>query len=666
MTDEEVKEAIALAQKTRSIDFTLSGEGLTSLPPEIGELTQIAKLNLKDNKLTSLPPEIGKLTNLKRLYLSNNKITELPPEIAQLQKLEIIYAGNNKLSTIPSEIGQLTNLQGLYLNDNGLTSLPPEIENLTNLRNFDLRKNNLPIPKELVEKIHQPASIIRYYLEYQSAEASHLYESKIIIIGSLGVGKSSVVQQLLEGKFNPYHIRTVGLNKQNLTREYNQNQANIQLWDFGGTVNMHPIYDCAFSQNSLYLIVTEGGEDPAKLDYWFNRISSITKKAPIVLVINKIDEGLTILDKTSISRNYSEVKNINEVSCKKQLGLEYLKTVITQQVEALINLNSETPPNWIAMKEKIAALETPFISFEEYQQLCKQEVILEEKEQKDLANLLADIGVIIYRPNYLIKPEWFINNLELIFNDMDFQQETQGIVSANHIQTLLELPNLQQARFFLDIIENLELGFSTETPDTIIIPNLLNSQEPATGDWENSSKVEYQYPVFSPQIIPRLTVRMKKYIEANLYWRDGVVFNNRGDRVIVKANPQTQIISVTGNPETQTDFLKSVCSQLEKVNQLTPGITANKLKPKSKQQPISQTPPLPSPSQESTPLTNTKPPNQPPLPSPSQESTPSNTTKASHQPESQKSGNPKNKWILYGGLFIGTIVIIVIISTILS
>jgi len=62
---------------------------LTQLPPEIGQLTQLQELDLRNNKLTQLPPEIGQLTQLRELHLNGNQITQLPKEIGQLTQLHI-------------------------------------------------------------------------------------------------------------------------------------------------------------------------------------------------------------------------------------------------------------------------------------------------------------------------------------------------------------------------------------------------------------------------------------------------------------------------------------------------------------------------------------------------------------------------------------------------
>jgi hypothetical protein len=123
---------------------------LTSLPPEIGELSNLRHLNLERNNLTDLPPEIGQLAHLESLVLDYNQLTSLPPEIGQLTDLRVMSLLLNDLTSLPPEIGQLTNLETLSLAVNQLTSLPPEIGELTNLQELNLEANPLSdIPPEI-------------------------------------------------------------------------------------------------------------------------------------------------------------------------------------------------------------------------------------------------------------------------------------------------------------------------------------------------------------------------------------------------------------------------------------------------------------------------------------------------------------------------------------
>ena len=152
----------------RPVILTLSSQDLQgALPPEIGLLTSLTVLDLKENLLTgSMPSEIGLLTNMKALDLSgeDGPRTLLPPlssrflqadsnmikgsipsEIGSLTKLEELKLSGNSLGgRIPSEIGSLTALSLLALDHNALTgALPLQLGFLTNLVTLSVDRNNL-------------------------------------------------------------------------------------------------------------------------------------------------------------------------------------------------------------------------------------------------------------------------------------------------------------------------------------------------------------------------------------------------------------------------------------------------------------------------------------------------------------------------------------------
>ena len=132
-------------------DNNLSG----TIPPEIGNLTQLTQLDLEDNELTGpIPPELGDLPQLRRLVLGANELTgTIPPELGGLSQLTMLDLGRNSLSgTIPSELGRLPRLDSLLLHRNELTGpIPPELGDLATLRRLLLALNQLtgPVPPEL-------------------------------------------------------------------------------------------------------------------------------------------------------------------------------------------------------------------------------------------------------------------------------------------------------------------------------------------------------------------------------------------------------------------------------------------------------------------------------------------------------------------------------------
>lgn len=102
------------------------------------ENNRVTQLNLGSNQLAgSIPPEIGNLTELSSLGLYANQIEgNIPSEIGNLTKLTYLDLSPNRFSgSIPNEIGNLTNLEILFLNQNGLTgSIPSSFQNLTKLK----------------------------------------------------------------------------------------------------------------------------------------------------------------------------------------------------------------------------------------------------------------------------------------------------------------------------------------------------------------------------------------------------------------------------------------------------------------------------------------------------------------------------------------------------
>ncbi len=126
-----------------------------NIPSELGNLASLTRIDLHDNQLSgNIPPELGNLSNLEQLFLHENQLNgNIPPELGNLSNLWWLDLYSNQLTgDIPPELGNLANLQYLTLSENELSgNIPPELGNLLNMKQMRLHANQLSgnVPAEL-------------------------------------------------------------------------------------------------------------------------------------------------------------------------------------------------------------------------------------------------------------------------------------------------------------------------------------------------------------------------------------------------------------------------------------------------------------------------------------------------------------------------------------
>ena len=147
---------VGITVQGRVAMLQLGGNQLSgSIPPELGNLSNLAWLSLNGNQLSgSIPESLGSLTNLEYLNLQRNQLSGLiPSSLGSLTNLtSLSFYGNQLSGSIPPELGNLSKLESLSLDSNQLSgSIPPELGNLSNLEKLGLGSNQLsgPIPESL-------------------------------------------------------------------------------------------------------------------------------------------------------------------------------------------------------------------------------------------------------------------------------------------------------------------------------------------------------------------------------------------------------------------------------------------------------------------------------------------------------------------------------------
>lgn len=629
---------IEIARNAKSKNLSLSGLGLTKLPSEIWKLKSLKTLSLSDNKLSSLPPEIGQLTNLTKLYLRNNKLRALPSELGQLIKLnklilgdvwggnmlnefplEIIrlnrlteiYLDNNSLRSLPPDIGRLVNLKLLYLENNLLDELPPELGKLINLRELNLRNNrlsvlppdvgklsnlkmldlknnpDLSIPLEIVEKVYNPAAILAAYFDTRRP----LFEAKVILVGQGSVGKTSLVQQILQGTFNENQSKTEGISqiKWQVHPIGNENTypINANIWDFGGQEIMHATHQFFLTKRSLYLLVLDArlGQDENRIEYWLRIIQSFGGDSPVIVVGNKIDQQLLDIDRRGLQAKYSNIKAFVETSCLDGRGIQELHKVLFQEISALPHVHDELPESWFQVKEKLEKLEADFIPYSEYEALCNEGGITDEASQATLIGFLHDLGSVLnfrddprLQETNILNPEWVTNGVYRILNSNELFQK-KGVLETKQLGQMLDRKAYPKSRhmFIVDMMRKFELCYPFEGDDgKYLVPDLLPREEPFTGDWADALAFELHYSVLPGSIISRFIVRMHPFIHQHTVWRAGVVLKSGVNLALVKADYEDKkiFIRVTGERETRRDALSMVRGTLDAIHKTITGLDA--------------------------------------------------------------------------------------------
>ncbi|TGZ69387.1 hypothetical protein CRM22_003779 [Opisthorchis felineus] len=128
----------------------LSGNKLTILPEEVGQLSALKVLDLSCNILREIPEAVYDLLNLQSLNLSENNLSMLSPSIRKLKGLQVLLCASNQLKYLPEEMTCLSNLLVLRLMNNKLCYLPRAFSNLESLLILQLDSNDFDhIPSQL-------------------------------------------------------------------------------------------------------------------------------------------------------------------------------------------------------------------------------------------------------------------------------------------------------------------------------------------------------------------------------------------------------------------------------------------------------------------------------------------------------------------------------------
>jgi small GTP-binding protein len=557
MEKDEVLRIIEEAARRKRTGLDLSRNRLTSLPAEIGKLTNLTKLDLSRNRLTSLPAEIVELKSLIWLDLSRNRLTSLPAEIVELKNLTKLSLSFNQLETLPTEIAELTNLTELNLSKNQLKRLPAEIGKLKKHTTLFLFGNPLESPPpEIAER---GIEAIRSYFKSLEAERRALNEVKVLLVGDGGAGKTSLVKQLLGEEFDKHELQTHGIN----IRDRKVEDILVHFWDFGGQEIMHATHQFFLSKRSLYILVLDGRRDE-KTEYWLKHIESFGGDSPILVLLNKIDENPSFeVNRKFLQEKYKGIKGFYRVSCANGQGIKDFTGALSKALADVELIETMWPKTWFNVKMQLEDMADNFIRYDQYKEMCTEEKITDKSAQDTLVDFLNDLGVILHFKDFelldthVLEPKWVTNAVYRIINS-----------NLKHEKEIEFYYPREKYRYIIDLMKKFELCYAIDG-ETVLLPDLLEVPEPEFDfDYAGALKFVIEYNFLPRSVMPRFIVKMHKDIASELRWRTGVVLEDEAfhSTAVIKADERDEKIYIYVDGEQKRDYFSAIRKTFRDIN----------------------------------------------------------------------------------------------------
>ncbi|MBW1615422.1 MAG: hypothetical protein JRJ49_02595 [Deltaproteobacteria bacterium] len=415
--------------------------------------------------------------------------------------------------------------------------------------NIEALKQRTDIPKSILNKGGKAAT--EYLISLQKQGAERLKEIKVIFIGDGGAGKTSLIKKIfnIDAALPDNIAPTYGVDIDTFDVDTNNGEKiKAHFWDFGGQAIMHSTHKFFLSERSVYVIVADGRkeEDPS---YWLEHVKIFGNNSCALVVMNKQDDNLYDLERNSLKRNYSNIKDFYKVSCKKpEFEKNELKEFIKDLKKAIIETKGWEqgfPKAWFEVKKSIDKIKSDFIHYEKFKEICEKNGLKEDKEQDNLINSLHSLGTSLYFENlkrfgtHILNPEWITTGVYKIITYRKLS-ELKGVFNIEILKDIFRDEKLKkrypkrQHDFIMKLMEEFKLAYRIDDKN-FIIPDLLDKDMPNNLDiseYEKGLVFRFSFPFFPTSIMPEFIVRMAKNNNINMEdyncrWRNGALLENK-------------------------------------------------------------------------------------------------------------------------------------------
>lgn len=316
---------------------------------------------------------------------------------------------------------------------------------------------------------------------------------------------------------------------------------------------MHATHQFFLTERSLYLLVLngrEGGED-VDAEYWLKHIETFGGESSVIVVQNKISQHPFELNYRGLQSRYPQIRGFVKTDCKDQdhPGLHELHELIASMITDIPEIQMQFPADWFRVKEKLESMDSEYLGYDGFVDLCAEAGISEESDRDTLGFVLHCLGIALnyrddsrLRETSVLKPEWVTQGIYDILNAKKLA-DCQGELALSDLKDILPKPRypIQKHLFLLELMRKFSLCFAFhDNTERYLVPELLGKEEPeevAQFHPEQCLNFEYHYSVLPEGLLPRFIVRTHTLSRDQRRWRSGVVLSHEACKALVKAEP---------------------------------------------------------------------------------------------------------------------------------
>ena len=561
----------------------------------LDKLNNLSQLELSYNQITTIQ-NLDKLNNLSQLDLSYNQITAIQnlDKLNNLSQLDFSY---NQITTIQN-LDKLNNLNHLDLAKNQITQIH-NLDKLNNINHLDLAKNrikslsgligilknisiqvrleeyfgyyeeainlyNNPIKEPPIDIVEKGRDAVLLYLEQQAAYGTApLYESKLMILGQGGVGKTTFAKLQTDPKYivkEDTGQSTLGINiYKNKEYAHTENpEVNIKahLWDFGGQEIQKMLHQFFITQNCLYVIVSDKRQENTNFNYWFQIVELLGPNSHVLVLenpkntafaneafpISKYQGAFPKLSIQNLEVNLAETRGVDSTVWK------YFNELIAQKLSNLEIVNREVIATWRPIRQKLDQLTAKYITFDDYYKTIANEVelngeikTLKKEEAKQCLGYLRDLGDLTYfdeqgLSNFIfLDHNWLTEGLYFILSDKAIEK-SYGTFTRQQAFAKWEQEGYSEAEkeMLLSLLLKNRFDICYQAPnqtDIYLTPLLLQNARPEGNKWHYETNLwfKYQYDFMPHGLFSRFIVQVHERIHEQIQWKNGVWLHDDKD-----------------------------------------------------------------------------------------------------------------------------------------